>query len=123
MHKLTILLIDEYSPRQVPELRLQGPGSAARTTGQAMCGNSKEEKVMKSYLEEMFVLISLTGKQWQQKLEMNSGVFLIRPDREEFLYLLNLKKDRTGATQNDQSWLNDVYKFEKFFIMKSALKS
>ena len=47
---------------------------------------------------------------------MNSGVFLIRPDREEFLFLLNLKKNNKGQTQNDQSWLNDVYKLEKFNI-------
>ena len=37
-------------------------------------------------------------------------------DREEFLFLLNLKKAQVGAIQNDQSWLNDVYKFEKFNI-------
>ena len=37
-------------------------------------------------------------------------------DREEFLFLLNLKKSQIGETRNDQSWLNDVYKFEKFDI-------
>ena len=55
---------------------------------------------------------------------INSGVFIIKPDKEEFLYLINLKisnrvkirqsndKDQPG----EQGWLNEVYQFEKFDI-------
>ena len=32
------------------------------------------------------------------------------------MFLLNLKKSQIGRIQNDQSWLNDVYKSEKFDI-------
>ena len=50
------------------------------------------------------------------KPELDHLNVFVCSDREEFLFLLNLKKSQIGETRNDQSWLNDVYKFEKFDI-------
>ena len=50
----------------------------------------------------------------------NSGVFIIKPDKEEFLYLINLKlSNRVKARESppgEQSWINEVYLYEKFDI-------
>ena len=45
---------------------------------------------------------------------------IIKPDKEEFLYLINLKIYNSvkirQSVQGDQGWLNEVYLYEKFDI-------
>merc|ERR1712226_1483639 len=52
--------------------------------------------------------------------DINTGVFVIKPDTEEYLHLLNLKKmKRIRVRQSvggEQGWLNEVYLWEKFDI-------
>ena len=45
-------------------------------------------------------------------------MFCFCSDKEEFLFLLNLKKSRKVKTEVlvDQNWLNEVYRFENFNI-------
>lgn len=52
--------------------------------------------------------------------DINTGVFIIKPDREELLYLINLRITNRvkirQQVQGDQGWLNEVYLWEKFDI-------
>ena len=52
--------------------------------------------------------------------DINTGVFIIKPDREEFLNLINMKISKgikvRRSTPGEQGWLNEVYLYEKFDI-------